>query len=174
MRRATGWAMAALLLMPATAAAQDDGWPTPSELRQELADDGWEWAANHGLWVGGRGRQAVNMSITPPLYVHVYDVTLLGSALLSWEEQQAMGWTAFMELAERLPIDAETLRAINGQLTDGACRDYALPGGMLTFDARSVESGSIVIVEGGEPRCDIEPVESMAPELVSPDESPAL
>jgi hypothetical protein len=150
--------------------APADTWPTPALLRQALADDGWGWTADGSLWFGGRDTPALAMSITQPLYVSIRPVTMWGYALLSWEEQQASGWTAFMEVAERLPIDAETLRAITDQLTDGGCRDYPLPGGMLTFDARLREYGAITVAEGGEPSCD-----RPAPESVAPDagESPA-
>lgn len=150
------------LLVTSPTLAQEPAWPSPAELRQELADDGWEWAASSWLWAGGRGRPIVNLSITSPLYVSIHDVTLRGSALLSWEEQQAMGWTAFMEIAERVPIYWETLRAIHDQLGEAVCLDYPLVGGMLTFDAR-VEPGAITIAEGGARRCD-GPEETLPPE----------
>ena len=168
MRRALAAALLALLVA-APAVAQEDMWPTPAELRQDLADDGWEWAASSSFWEGGRGGPVVFLAIAPPLFVSVRDLTLWGYGL-TWEEQTAMGWTAFMEVAERLPIDGATLAAVSPLLGQPGCRDFPLHGGTLTIEGSADHESQITIAEGWGPRCG---AEVASPEPPATDESPA-
>lgn len=159
MRRALAVALLALALAGcAGASAQSDapsGWPTVEGLRAEL--DGWTWVAFGLTWSGGPAGVGRGVSLsTEEGRMHVRtslsDTGFRGSGEHLWPAGPE--WTAFREIAVRLPIpDAIQMRiaAVASAEADD-CLDLALAGGTVTVE-RFRSAASVWIDEGGEARC---------------------
>jgi hypothetical protein len=181
--------LAAGLLLANPAAAQSDDWPTPAELRDTMrAARGWSWGATPtGAWEGGTaifedGESLARLS-EGPQGLRVVMTFWTDEMLWSWPLSVNNGWTAFNELAERLPVDAPTLTMSRAQIRTGepGCMDYPIVDGNLMVDVGEADGPFSALVyvafeQGGDPACEaLQAVESVAPEL-SPDgpvESPA-
>jgi hypothetical protein len=170
---------ASVLLVPATVVAQAPEWPTPTELRDTFtAVRGWQWGATLGAWHGGtdllsaEGDSMAIMGVDPDGGVRVFVEFRSGEALWPWPRSVESGWTTFMEIASRLPVDQATLEVVRDAVLEPepGCVDHPIPGGNLRLAVRDPggPEGALVMVliaQGGGPEC---PDPDATPSLLQP------
>jgi hypothetical protein len=204
------WVVLTLAFLTAcspTAAQEDDGadWPTPLELRDTMsAARGWLWGATpvdslnamlDRSWEGGPAAQERWFPVTvsgEPGSLRVEVDIWLGDLSEEWPESVDSSWTAWAEIAERLPVDADTKAhiradAAQGRFLDG-CMDHRFRGGHAMVEYR-LYAHHVTVEQGARTTCppDSEPVtpvpatpepawmavQSVAPELEADVESMA-
>jgi cytochrome c biogenesis protein CcmG/thiol:disulfide interchange protein DsbE len=181
MKRVLIAVMAAILLVPAGAAAEerppsptldpDTPWPSGLELREDLEGIGWQWGARGSAWQGGPRWLGDSAEYSAVLTysrtgsdLRVWMEFATAEMISPWPDNVNSDWTALMELVDRLPVDGLAWELVLRWVRDDEqlCDVHHLPGGSLMVDRYSVESPGLVSVlfqQGAPIECDDAPAE---------------